>query len=138
MMHVKRGMTASVARTVVESDILKFAFATGDINPVHLDEDYAKKTRFGKRIAHGMLSASFISNVLGTRLPGPGTVYLEQSLEFCRPVFIGDTITATATVTKVNRKKNRAWLNTVCTNDKGKPVVTGRALVMFESMPQAA
>lgn len=138
MMHVKRGMTASVARTVVESDILKFAFATGDINPVHLDEEYARKTRFGKRIAHGMLSASFISNVLGTRLPGPGTIYLSQTLDFCRPVFIGDTITATATVTRVNRKQNRAWLKTVCTNDKGKPVVTGRAQVMFESMPSAA
>lgn len=138
MMHVKRGMTASVARTVVESDILKFAFATGDINPVHLDEEFARKTRFGKRIAHGMLSASFFSTVLGTRLPGPGTIYLKQSLEFCRPVFIGDTITATVTVTHVRRKTNRAWLKTVCTNDKGKAVVIGRALVMLESMPKAA
>ncbi len=135
MMHVKRGMTASVAKTVVESDILKFAFASGDHNPVHLDEEYAKKTRFGKRIAHGMLSASFISTVLGTRLPGPGTIYLEQSLKFCRPVFIGDTVTATVTVTRVDRKTNYVWLKTVCTNSQGKPVVTGRAKVMLESAP---
>lgn len=138
MMHVKRGMTASVAKTVVDTDILKFAYASGDQNPVHLDEEYAKTTRFGKRIAHGMLSASFISTVLGTRMPGPGTIYLEQTLKFCRPVFIGDTITATATVTRVNRKANRAWLKTVCTNQHGKPVVTGRALVMIESAPAAS
>ncbi|MCC7527963.1 MAG: MaoC family dehydratase [Candidatus Melainabacteria bacterium] len=137
-MHVKRGMTASVAKTVVESDIVQFAYASGDHNPVHLDEDYAKTTRFGKRIAHGMLSASFISTVLGTRLPGPGTIYLEQTLKFSRPVFIGDTITASATVTRVNRKTNRAWLKTVCTNSQGKPVVTGRALVMMENLPEAA
>src|SRR5690348_12804241 len=110
MMQVKRGMTASVAKTVVDSDIRNFADASGDHNPVHLDEDYAKTTRFGKRIAHGMLSASFISTVLGTKLPGPGTIYLEQTLQFCRPVFIGDTITATVTVTRVNRKTNHAWL----------------------------
>ena len=132
MMQVKRGMTASFVKTVVDSDIVKFAFASGDINPVHLDDDYAKTTRFGKRIAHGMLSASFISTVLGTKMPGPGTIYLKQSLEFRRPVYIGDTVTATATVTRVNRKDNRVWLKTVCTNSEGKLVVTGRALVMLD------
>jgi 3-hydroxybutyryl-CoA dehydratase len=129
----KKGMSASYTRTVEDGDIVKFADATGDHNPVHLDSDYAATTRFGARIAHGLLSAGFISTVLGTQLPGPGTIYLKQALEFCRPVYLGDTITATVTVTRVNRKTNRLWLSTICANQKGKVVAQGRAQVMLDS-----
>jgi 3-hydroxybutyryl-CoA dehydratase len=128
-------MSASYTRTVTDADIVQFAQATGDNNPVHLDSDYAATTRFGARIAHGLLSAGFISTVLGTKLPGPGTIYLKQTLEFCRPVYLGDTVTATVTVTRVDRNANRLWLTTTCTNQKGRVVVQGKAQVMLDTVP---
>jgi 3-hydroxybutyryl-CoA dehydratase len=130
--ELKVGDSASVTRTVVESDIIKFGFATGDDNPVHFNDDYAARTRFGKRIAHGMLSAGFISAALGTKLPGPGTIYLEQSLKFKGPVFIGDTITATVKVTAIDTATGIITLETVLTNESGRKVVVGEARVIYE------
>lgn len=123
------GQSAQLVRTVGEADIVAFADVTGDTNPVHLDEGYAATTSFGQRIAHGMLSAGYISAVLGTQLPGPGAVYLSQSLKFKRPVKIGDAVTAIVTVTEINAAKAQATLSTVC-KVNGKAVVDGEAVVM--------
>lgn len=123
------GQSAELVRTVAEADIVAFAAVTGDANPVHLDADYAATTSFGERIAHGMLSAGYISAVLGTTLPGPGAIYLSQSLKFKRPVRIGDAVTARATVTEIDPAKARVTLATVCLVG-GKPVVDGEAVVM--------
>lgn len=123
------GQTASFSKTVTESDIYLFAGVTGDINPAHVNEAYASKTFFKGRIAHGMLSAGFISAVLGMQLPGPGTIYLEQNLRFLFPVRPGDTITATVEVVDLDPTKNTALLCTICTNQDGKQVVDGLAKV---------
>jgi 3-hydroxybutyryl-CoA dehydratase len=126
------GQSASLAKTITEADILLFAAVSMDTNPVHLDVETARQSMFKERIAHGMLSAGLISAVLGTRLPGPGTVYLGQTLRFRAPVRIGDTVTATAEVTAVEPGKNRATLKTVCTVG-GTPVIEGEATVMVPS-----
>jgi 3-hydroxybutyryl-CoA dehydratase len=123
------GMSASIAKTVTEADIILFAGVSTDVNPAHIDEEYSKGTMFGGRIAHGMLSASFISAVLANKLPGPGTIYLSQSLKFKAPVRPGDTVTATVTVKEVNVAKNRVSLDTVCTVG-GKVVIEGEAMMM--------
>jgi len=123
------GQSAELVRTVGEADIVAFAEVTGDRNPVHLDADYAAATAFGERIAHGMLSAGYISAVLGTSLPGPGAVYLSQSLAFKRPVRIGDEVTARATVTAIDEAKARVTFATTCLV-RGKAVVDGEAVVM--------
>ena len=125
------GQSASFSKTVAESDVYLFAGITGDVNPAHIDEEYAKNTPFAGRIAHGMLSAGLISAVIGTRLPGPGTIYLAQELRFIAPVRIGDTVTATVTVSSVDAEKNRAILETVCTNQRGERLVTGAARVLL-------
>ena len=124
------GQKASFTKTVTEADVYNFAGVTGDFNPAHMNEEYAKNTAFKTRIAHGMLSAGFISAVLGTQLPGPGTIYLNQDLRFTKPVHFGDTITATITVDELVKEKNRAILKTVCTNQDGDVVVEGVAKVM--------
>jgi 3-hydroxybutyryl-CoA dehydratase len=127
------GDRASFTKTITESDIILYAGITGDMNPVHIDETFAKKSLFKQRIAHGMLSAGLISTVLGTRIPGPGAIYLSQRLEFRKPVFIGDTITATVEVTAVevdNPKKQRVTLSTTCTNQDGAAVLTGEAMLI--------
>ena len=116
--------------TVTEDMVVKFAEATGDSNPVHLDEEFAKQTFFKTRIAHGMLSAGLISSVLGTRFPGVGTIYISQTLDFKRPVFLGDEITVRLTVLDKDPDRNRLRLATVCLNQKGKEVLTGQAVVM--------
>lgn len=126
------GMSAGVAKTITEADILLFSAVSTDTNAVHLDEEYGKTTMFGGRIAHGMLSASLISAVLGTRLPGPGVIYMSQSLRFKAPVRIGDTVHATVTVKEVIAEKSRVVLDTVCTVG-GKPVIEGEAMVMATS-----
>lgn len=126
------GMSASVSKTVAERDLVDFAEVTGDTNPLHLDEAYAATTMFKGRIAHGMLSAGLISAVIGTRLPGPGCVYMSQSLKFRAPVRIGDTVTATATVREVMPQKQRALIDTVCTVGDT-VVIEGEALVMVPS-----
>ena len=109
------GMTAIYAKTITEADIVMFAGISGDTNPVHLDAHFAEQTAFKGRIAHGMLSASFISTVLGTRLPGPGCIYLSQSLEFRAPVKAGETVTARVTVKDVDPDNKRVTFDTVCT-----------------------
>jgi 3-hydroxybutyryl-CoA dehydratase len=123
------GMTASIAKTVTEADIILFAGISTDVNPAHLDEEYAKGTMFGGRIAHGMLSAGFISAVLANHLPGPGTIYLSQTLKFKVPVRPGDTVRATVTVKEVNVARNRVTLDTVCTV-AGKVVIEGECQMM--------
>ncbi|MCA1558314.1 MAG: MaoC family dehydratase, partial [Acidobacteria bacterium] len=102
----------------------------GDNNPVHLDDEFAKTTRFGRRIAHGMLSAGLISAVLANKLPGTGTVYLSQSLTFVAPVYPGDTITARVTVTRVREDKPIVTLETICTNQRDEPIIRGEAVVL--------
>ena len=123
------GMSASTSKTVTEADIILFAGISTDVNPAHLDEEYCKGTMFGTRIAHGMLSAGFISATLANKLPGPGTIYLSQTLKFKAPVKPGDTVTATVTVREVNLEKNRVILDTVCTVG-GKTVIDGECLMM--------
>lgn len=108
------GMTASIAKTVTEADIVLFAGVSTDINPVHLNEEFARTTQFGGRIAHGMLSVGFISAVLANKLPGPGTVYLGQTIKFKAPVRPGDTVVATATIKEVLVEKKRTVVKTVC------------------------
>lgn len=126
------GMSATYSREVGDQDIQDFAKISGDTNPVHLDDEYAASTRFKTRIAHGMLSAAFISTVVGTRLPGHGAIYMSQELKFTGPVRIGDTVVTTATVTDVNRTKRRVRLETLCEVD-GAPVLKGEALMLVPS-----
>ncbi len=126
---IQIGDAAEFAKTVSESDIYQFAGITGDFNPAHVNEDYAQKTFFKTRIAHGMLSAGFISAVLGTQLPGPGAVYIRQELNFLAPVRIGDTITARAEVIDINVEKNRVTLKTQCLNQNGVVVIDGQAIL---------
>jgi 3-hydroxybutyryl-CoA dehydratase len=123
------GQSAEAEHTVTEETIQKFADVSGDNNPIHLDAEYAATTQFGERIAHGMLSAGFISAVIGTTLPGPGCIYLSQSLRFRRPVKIGDVVTAKATITALDAEKGRATIETIC-SVAGKAVIDGEALVM--------
>jgi 3-hydroxybutyryl-CoA dehydratase len=127
--EIEVGQKASFSKTVTETDIVLFAGVTGDLNPVHINEAWAATSFFKGRIAHGMLSAGFISSILGTQLPGPGTIYLKQTLEFTAPVRIGDTITAEVEVVE-KMEKNRLRLRTTCTNQDGKEVTRGEALVM--------
>ena len=127
---IQIGDSASFTKTVTESDITLYADISGDINPVHMDAEYAKTTMFGQRIAHGMLSAGYISNVLGNQLPGPGTIYIGQELRFVRPVFIGDTVTVTVTVVEKIEEWDHLRLKTVVTNQNGDAVITGMATVM--------
>ena len=128
------GMTASFARTITEADIVLFCGISGDTNPVHLNEDYAKTTMFKGRIAHGMLTAALISTVLGTKLPGPGAIYVTQNLKFLAPVRAGDTVNATATVREINAERKRVTLDTVCTVGETK-VVDGEAVIMVPRRP---
>ena len=134
--QLQPGMSASIAKTVTEADIILFSGISTDVNPAHLDEEYAKGTMFGGRIAHGMLSASFISAVLANHLPGAGTIYLSQTLKFKAPVRPGDTVKATVTVREVNVPKNRVTLDTVCTVG-GKVVIEGESLMMPPVRTQA-
>jgi 3-hydroxybutyryl-CoA dehydratase len=126
---LKIGMTASYAKTVTEADVVLFAGISGDTNPVHLNEEFAKETMFQGRIAHGMLSASFISTVLGTKLPGPGAIYLSQNLKFKAPVRCGDTVSATATITDIVTEKKRVVMQTICLV-RNQIVLEGEAVVM--------
>ena len=129
-MDVHIGDKFSTSRMVTDDVIRKFAEVSGDYNPIHLDEAFAKTTRFGKRIAHGMLSGAFISAVLGNEFKTKKIVYLSQTMRFTAPVFIGDTVTATGTVTKIREEKGIVTLETICTNQNGETLVTGEAVVM--------
>lgn len=128
--EISPGMTASVSRQVTDADIVGFAALSGDHNPVHLDEEYASKSRFGRRIAHGLFGASFFSGLFGTSLPGRGCVYASQNLKFRRPVFIGDVLVATVTVLSVDVDKKRVHFSTICTVD-GKEVIIGDAEIFI-------
>ena len=123
------GQSAEISQVVGAADIEAFAAVSGDVNPVHLDEAYARATPFGGRIAHGMLAAAYISAVIGNRLPGPGAIYLSQSLRFRRPVKIGDQVTARVTVKALDAEKGHVTFETVCLV-AGKSVVEGEALIM--------
>jgi len=128
--QIKLGDTAYFSKTVSESDVYLYAGITGDLNPAHINETYAKDTFFKTRIAHGMLTAGFISRILGMQLPGPGTIYMRQSLNFLAPVRFGDTITAKVEVVEVIAEKNRVRLKTTCTNQEGTVVLDGEAMVI--------
>ena len=134
--RMKVGDAAEFAKTVSETDVYLYAGISGDFNPAHLDQAYAEKTFFKGRIAHGMLSAGFISALLGTRLPGPGTIYLRQELNFLAPVRMGDTITARVEVAELIPEKNRARLKTTCRNQDGTVVLDGEAVVMPPKAPK--
>jgi 3-hydroxybutyryl-CoA dehydratase len=123
------GQSASFDRTVTEHDILQFSALSGDTNPIHLDEDYASATPFKGRIAHGMLSVGFVSAVLGTKLPGPGAVYVTQNLRFKAPVRIGDTVVATVELVELDHARSRATFKTIC-QVGDKVVIDGDAVLM--------
>jgi acyl dehydratase len=129
-MRFKAGDSAEIKKKIEQSDIDAFANVTGDHNPVHVDEEFAKTTRFGRRIAHGMLTASLISAVLANKLPGEGCVYLGQTLQFVAPVFAGDKITARVNVKQVREDKPIVKLETICVNQRGEVVVRGEATVL--------
>jgi 3-hydroxybutyryl-CoA dehydratase len=135
--EIKVGDTAQSAKTVSESDIYLYAGITGDFNPAHVNEEYACNTFFNTRIAHGMLTAGFISAVIANRLPGPGTIYMKQELTFLAPVKIGDTITARVEVIEIMYEKNRVRLRTTCTNQEGTVVLEGEALISPPKLPKA-
>jgi len=124
------GQSASLSRTVTEADVVMFGGISGDLNPAHFNEVESSQGMFKGRIAHGMLTAGYVSAVLGMQLPGPGTIYLKQSLKFTAPVRIGDTVTAKVTVSELDEGKHRAQLTTECFNQEGTLVLTGQALVI--------
>jgi len=128
--ELKIGQTSSFSKTITETDVYLFAGITGDFNPAHINAQYAANTQFKERIAHGMLSASLISTILGTSLPGKGTIYLGQQVKFLSPVRLGDTITATVEVKELVKEKNRVILHTFCANQEGDLVVDGEATVL--------
>ena len=124
------GMSECLGKTITEADILNFAGVSLDVNPLHLNEEYAKKTMFKGRIAHGIIGAGLISAVIGTKLPGEGTIYLSQNLKFIAPVKIGDTITAKVEIIELNQEKKKVGLKTTCTNQNGVLVIDGEAKVL--------
>lgn len=128
--EIKLGDKASTEKTISESDVYLFAGITGDLNPAHVSQVAAEKSMFKGRIAHGILVSGLISKVLGMQLPGPGTIYLSQDLKFVAPVRFGDTVTAEVEVIEIIPEKNRIRLKTTCTNQDGKTVITGEAVVM--------
>jgi 3-hydroxybutyryl-CoA dehydratase len=130
------GMSAAYARTVTEADVILFAGVSGDQNPVHLNQEFAEGTRFKGRIAHGMLTASFISTVLGNKLPGPGCIYVSQNLKFRAPVRIGDTVRTRVVVTSVDMERGKVALETTCSVGET-VVITGDALLVVPRRPAA-
>ncbi|MFD1445150.1 MULTISPECIES: MaoC family dehydratase [Oceanobacillus] len=123
------GDAAAFSRTITETDFTIFAGLSGDYNPIHVDKEYARETFFGERISHGLLTASFLSRLLGMHLPGPGSVYVSQTLTFKKPVYIGDTITARAEVIKVEDEKRLLTLATTCLNQHGEIVLDGEGVM---------
>lgn len=124
--EIEVGMTASYSQTITDADIKTYAGLSGDRNPVHLDQEYAEKSKFKKRIAHGMISSSFFSAIFGTKLPGEGCVYVSQNLVFRKPVYINDTVVATVEVKSINIKKRRVYFYTTCFVG-GVKVISGEA-----------
>ncbi|MBW1786382.1 MAG: MaoC family dehydratase [Deltaproteobacteria bacterium] len=132
------GDRADISKTIAESDIYLYAGITGDFNPAHVNEEYAKGTFFKTRIAHGMLVSGLISAVLANQLPGPGTIYIRQELDFKAPVRMGDTITASVEVIEKDVEKNRILMRTVCTNQNGETVIAGQALLSPPKLAKTA
>jgi len=132
------GTQATLSRSITEDDILLFALVSGDHNPIHLDAEYAERSFFGKRIAHGFLIGSLISAVLGNALPGPGSIYLGQTLKFLAPIHIGDTVTVTVKVVALREEKRIVTLHTACTNQHGTLVLSGEATVKYMREAEAA
>ena len=133
---LKPGMTATISRTITETDLRNFSGVSGDTNPMHLNEEYAKNTVFGGTIVHGMLTASLISAAIGTKLPGPGCIYMSQTLRFTAPVRVGDTVYAVVTVKELNAGKHRVTMDTRCVV-RGQPVIEGEALIKVPSRAKA-
>ncbi len=134
--RLQAGDFAQFSKTITEADITLFAGITGDLNPAHINEEYAKGTFFKTRIAHGILLGGFISSVIGMQLPGPGTIYIRQELNFLAPARVGDTITARVEVSGMDREKNRVTLKTTCTNQNSEVVLEGQALVSPPKAPK--
>ena len=134
--QLRAGDTAEFAKTISEADVYLFAGVTGDLNPAHINEEYARKTFFKTRIAHGMLLAGFVSTVIGNKLPGPGTIYVKQELDFLAPAHMGDTITARVEIKEIVTEKNRVILRTTCVNQDGTTVLDGEALVSPPKAPK--
>ncbi len=130
-MDLKIGDKFSTSKQITDAVVRAFAELSGDYNPIHLDEEFAKTTRFGRRIAHGMISGALISAVLGNEFKERKIVYLSQTMKFIAPVFLDDTVTATATVAQIREDKNIVTVETVCTNQKGETVVTGEGKIMI-------
>ena len=130
------GETAEFTKTISESDVYLYAGVTGDLNPAHINEEYAKKTFFKTRIVHGMLLGGLVSTVLGNRLPGPGTIYLRQHLDFLAPVRIGDTITASVEIREILMEEKKVRMKTTCVNQEGKKVLEGEAVVSPPRKPK--
>ncbi|HSJ56032.1 MAG TPA: MaoC family dehydratase [Anaerolineae bacterium] len=126
------GQRESFSKTVTEGDVTTFAGLIGDFNPIHVDAEYARKSRFGQRVAHGMFMGGLISAVLGNKLPGPGSIYLSQQIEFLAPVFIGDTITAVVEVESWRPDKHILTLKTDAYNQGQEQVVTGKAVLLVD------
>jgi len=137
-MDYKVGDTATFSKTITDDEIRKFADLVGDHNSVHLNDEFAQRTRFGRRIAHGMLSASLISTCIGTQLPGNGAIYLSQTFKFVAPVYPGDTVTARVTITKVRDDKPIVTLETICFNQNEETLVKGEAVVMVDDLENGA
>ena len=135
--EIEVGDRAQFAKTISENDIYLFAGITGDFNPAHVNEEYAKNTFFKTRIAHGILTAGLISAIIGTKLPGPGTIYMRQDLQFLAPVHIGDTISACVEVIEVIPEKNRVKLKTYCVNQENTTVLDGEAMVSPPKKPKS-
>jgi 3-hydroxybutyryl-CoA dehydratase len=136
MNELNVGDAAEFSKTISETDVYLFAGITGDLNPAHINEAYAQKTFFKTRIAHGMLSAGFVSAVLGNQLPGPGSIYVRQDLNFLAPMRIGDTITARVEVVEKTTEKNRVKLRTTCVNQDGVKVTDGEAVISPPKPPK--
>ncbi len=134
--ELRVGDSAEMSKTISETDIYLYAGVTGDFNPAHVNEAYAQKTFFKTRIAHGMLVAGLISAVLGSKFPGPGTIYMKQELNFLAPVHIGDTVTARVAVVEINIDKHRVRLKTTCTKQDGTSVLDGEALISPPKRPK--
>ncbi|OQX25421.1 MAG: enoyl-CoA hydratase [Desulfobacteraceae bacterium IS3] len=134
--QLKVGDSAEFAKTVSESDVYLYAGITGDFNPAHVNEAYAQKTFFKTRIAHGMLTAGFISAILANQLPGPGTIYIRQELNFLAPVRMGDTVTARVEIIEINAEKNRVKVKTTCSNQEGTQILDGEALISPPKAPK--
>lgn len=130
--ELKIGQKASVQKTFTAADVTAFAGISLDVNPIHMSDKYAESTIFGKRIVHGILTSGLISAVLANKLPGPGTIYLGQELKFTAPVYLGDDITATVEIVEIREDKKIIKLDTTCTNQDGKKVITGLATVKFD------